>query len=280
MKYIYTIYEHDTDKYYKLEIHEIINHIKNNPENTYYKILYDLRNKDEEKILINKDIVLNTEFIAHRINTTTELEDIDTQFGVELDLRDDHKTGKLILSHDPFLDGEYFEDYLEKYKHNTMILNIKSEKIELECLKLIEKYENSENNKENDKLKFFFLDSSFPMIYLLNKEYNNQNIACRFSEYEPINQFLEIRDKVKYLWVDCFTKFPLTPEIYKSVKSNEKSNEKSSKELDKYDIKICLVSPELQKQSQKIHEYREYIIENGIIPDMICCKIYNIINWI
>ena len=29
MKYIYTIYENETDKYYKLEIHEIINHIKN-----------------------------------------------------------------------------------------------------------------------------------------------------------------------------------------------------------------------------------------------------------
>jgi hypothetical protein len=279
MKYIYTIYEHDTDKYYKLEIHEIINHIKNNPENTYYKILYDLRNKEEEKILINKDIVLNTEFIAHRINTIAELEDIDTQFGVELDLRDDHKTGKLILSHDPFSDGEYFEDYLEKYKHNTMILNIKSERIELECLKLIDKYDNnsknnnSENNNSiNTKLKYFFLDSSFPMIYLLDKEYNNKNIACRFSEYEPINQFLEIRDKVNYLWVDCFTKFPLTTEIYKTVKLSEK--------FGKYDIKICLVSPELQKQSQKIDEYREYIIKNGIIPDMICCKIYNIINWI
>ncbi len=273
MKYIYTIYEHDTDKYYKLEIHEIINHIKNNPENTYYKILYDLRNKEEEKILINNNIVLNTEFIAHRINTIAELEDIDTQFGVELDLRDDHKSGKLILSHDPFLEGEYFEDYLEKYKHNTMILNIKSERIELECLKLIDKYNNSENNnKERCELKYFFLDSSFPMIYLLDKEHNNQNIACRFSEYEPINQFLEIRNKVKYLWVDCFTKFSLTPEIYKTVKS--------STGLDKYDIKICLVSPELQKQSQKIDKYREYIIKNGIIPNMICCKIYNIINWI
>jgi hypothetical protein len=279
MKYIYTIYEHETDKYYKLEIHEIINHIKNNPENTYYKILYDLKNKEQEKILINKDIVLNTEFIAHRINTKAELEEIDTQFGVELDLRDDHKTGKLILSHDPFLEGEYFEDYLEKYKHNTMILNIKSERIELECLKLIEKYNNNSknnNNKERCELKYFFLDSSFPMIYLLDKEYNNQNIAFRFSEYEPINQFLEISDKVKYIWVDCFTKFPLTPEIYKTIKSNKKS----SKESDKYDIKICLVSPELQKQLQKIDEYREYIIKNRIIPDMICCKIYNIINWI
>ena len=264
----YTIYEKETDKYYTLEIHEIINYIKNNSESTYYKILDDLNNNTKKKILINKDIVLNTEFIAHRINTLKELEYIDSQFGVELDLRDDHKTGKLILSHDPFLDGEYFEDYLEKYKHNTMILNIKSERIELECLELIEKYNNKSENNDNNKLKYFFLDSSFPMIYLLNKEYNNKNIACRFSEYEPIEQFLAINDKVKYLWIDCFTKFPLTPEIYKTIK------------LIRNDIKICLVSPDLQKQTQKIEDYREYIIENNIIPDMICCKIYNIINWI
>lgn len=255
MKYIYTLFEEDNNKLnkkYQLEIHEILNHIKNNPLNIYYKEI------EGNKILINKDIVFNTEFICHRINKTIELEDIDKQFGVELDLRDDHKTGKLILSHDPFLDGEYFENYLEKYTHNTLILNIKSERIELECLKLMEKF---------NIQKYFFLDSSFPMIYLLNKEYNNQNIACRFSEYEPIEQFLEIQDKVKYLWIDCFTKFPLKTEIYEKLKSL-------------CDIKICLVSPELQKQPEKIEEYREYLIKNNIIPNMICCKIYNIINWI
>ena len=37
---------------------------------------------------------------------------------------------------------------------------------------------------------------------MLNREYNNQNIACRFSEYEPIEQYLAIKDKVKYLWVE------------------------------------------------------------------------------
>ena len=105
------------------------------------------------------------------------------------------------------------------------------------------------------------------MIYLLNKEYNNKNIACRFSEYEPIDSFLAINDKVKYLWVDCFTNFPLTLDIYNIIKTYN-------------DIKICLVSPELQKQPHKITEYRDYIILNNIIPDMICCKIYNIINWI
>jgi hypothetical protein len=270
MKYIYTIYEQETDKYYYLEINNILKHIKNNKDFTYYKITnnsnINIINKFNEnnynKVLINKDIVLNTEFICHRINTISELNCIPEDLGVELDIRDDHKSGQLILSHDPFLSGDYFEDYLKEYKNNTMILNIKSERIELECLKLMNKY-----NIQN----YFFLDSSFPMIYLLNKEYNNQNIACRFSEYEPIEQYLAIKDKVKYLWVDCFNIFPLTSELYKKIKNDN---------YFKNNIKICIVSPELQKQPQKIKEYRDYLINNNIIPEMICCKIYNIINWI
>jgi hypothetical protein len=141
--------------------------------------------------------------------------------------------------------------------NNTLILNIKSERIELECLKLLEKY-----NINN----YFFLDSSFPMIYLLNKTYNNNNIASRFSEYEPINHFLNCIDMYQYIWIDCFTKFPLNKENYELIKKENK--------------KICIVSPELQKQPEKIENYRNYIIENNIIPHMICCKDYNIINWI
>ena len=120
--------------------------------------------------------------------------------------------------------------------------------------------------KEYNISNYFFLDSSFPMIYLLNKEYNDNNIACRFSEYEPIDNFMNSKNMYKYLWIDCFTIFPLNKENYQLIKNENK--------------KICIVSPELQKQPEKIEEYRNYIIENNIIPDMICCKSYNIINWI
>jgi hypothetical protein len=257
---LYKIYEEESNKEYQLTIHEIIDLIKKNKDNTFYK-LNGNSDKIREMIKINNDIVLKTEFICHRINTLNELKTIDKQFGVEIDLRDDHKTGKLILAHDPFVNGEYFEDYLKEYNHNTLILNIKSERIELKCLELLEKY-----NITN----YFFLDSSFPMIYLLNKDYKNNNIACRFSEYEPINHFIDNKNMYQYIWVDCFTKFPLNNENYELIK-NENENENK---------KICIVSPELQKQPEKISEYRNYIIENNIVPDMICCKVYNIINWI
>lgn len=248
---IYKIWEKESNKEYNLTINEIINLIKKNKENTFYKFI------DNNKIKINNDIILKTEFICHRVNRIDELKNIDKIFGVEIDLRDDHKSGKIILEHDPFIDGEYFEDYLKVYSNNTLILNIKSERIELECLKLLEKY-----NVNN----YFFLDSSFPMIYLLNKEYKNNNIACRFSEYELIDIFINCKNMFSTIWVDCFTTFLLNKENYQLIRNENK--------------KICVVSPELQKQPEKIENYRNIIINENIIPDMICCKVYNIINWI
>jgi len=104
------------------------------------------------------------------------------------------------------------------------------------------------------------------MIYLLNKDYKNNNNACRFSEYENINNFIDNKNMYSTIWVDCFTIFPLNKENYKLIKNENK--------------KICIVSPELQKQPEKIIKYRDNIIENNIIPDMICTKSYNIIQWI
>ncbi|ARU49511.1 hypothetical protein Sdiek1_2361 [Sulfurospirillum diekertiae] len=78
------------------------------------------------------------EFIAHRINTIAELSQVPIEYGVELDLRD--YGNRLILQHEPFTDGEDFEEYLKYYQHGTMILNIKSERIEHKVLELINKY--------------------------------------------------------------------------------------------------------------------------------------------
>ena len=105
------------------------------------------------------------EYIAHRINRIKELKKIPKEYGVELDLRD--FGGRLVLQHEPFMDGEDFAEYLKHYDHGTMILNIKSERIEYKVLELMRKC----NIKD-----YFFLDSSFPMIYLLSKS-GEKNIA-------------------------------------------------------------------------------------------------------
>ncbi len=194
------------------------------------------------------------EFIAHRINRVEELKQIPKECGVELDLRD--FGDRLILAHDPFVDGEDFEKYLKHYDHGTMILNIKSERIEHKVLELIQKYGIN---------KYFFLDSSFPMIYLLSKS-GEQNIALRFSEFEGIDTILTMARKVKWVWVDCFTKLPINSENFKLLKDNG--------------FKLCLVSPELQGQDEKIEVYKEFLEENSIYFDAICTKAYNVNRWI
>lgn len=193
------------------------------------------------------------EYIAHRVNTIEELKQIPFEYGVELDLRD--YADKLVLQHDPFKDGEDFEEYLKHYNHGTMILNIKSERIEHKVLELIKKY--------NIK-KYFFLDSSFPMIYLLSNN-NEKNIALRFSEFEGIDTILNMKNKVEWIWVDCFSKLPITNENYTLLKAKG--------------FKFCLVSPELQGQSEKLEEYKEYLMESEIIFDAICTKVYNVNKW-
>ncbi len=194
------------------------------------------------------------EYIAHRINTVTELEALETCYGVELDLRD-NLNGQIYIAHNPFEDGENFEVYLKHYKHGTMILNIKSERIELKVLDLLKKYEIE---------KYFFLDSSFPMIKLLS-DMGEYNIALRFSEVEGLDTIRNMAGKAKWVWVDCFTYLPITEKIYKELKS--------------LGYNLCMVSPELEGQPEKLELYRQQLEQHGIEMDAICTKNYNISVW-
>jgi hypothetical protein len=193
------------------------------------------------------------EFIAHRINTIEALKKVPKHFGVELDLRD--HGSQIILQHDPFTEGESFEEYLSHYEHGTMILNIKSERIEHRVLELISKYKIP---------NYFFLDSSFPMIYLLSQE-GEQNMALRYSEFEGLDTIFSMKGKVKWVWVDCFSKVPITQAEYKALKEAGFS--------------LCFVSPELQKQPEKLEAYKAHFKEEGIHFDAICTKSYNIEKW-
>lgn len=192
-------------------------------------------------------------FIAHRVNTIEELENLPSEFGVELDVRD--CGNDLIIVHNPFESGENFEQYLKHYHHGTMIVNVKSERIEHRIIELLEKYNITD---------YFFLDSSIPMIYLLSN-LGNANSAVRFSEIEPIELALAMKGRAKWVWVDCFSKLPINSENYKVLKDAG--------------FKLCLVSPELQGQSEKIEEYKNYLIQNNIVFDAICTKSKYIQTW-
>ena len=186
--------------------------------------------------------------ILHRVNTIALLEKTPSNFGVEVDIRS--YGGNLIIHHDPFKQGELFKDWIKSYHHGTLILNVKEEGLEDSVLKLMRKY------KIND---FFFLDQSFPLLRK-TAAMGECRCAVRVSEYESIETVLSLSDMVDWVWVDCFSRFPLNQDDVNRLKNSG--------------FKLCIVSPELQgreKRSQ-VMDFRRQIEQLGIKGDAVCTK--------
>ena len=114
----------------------------------------------------------------------------------------------------------------EFYKHKILILNVKEEGLEKKILSILK--------KKNIK-SYFFLDQSVPFIIKFMKK-GLKKIAVRFSEFEDLSSVLKFRNKVEWVWIDCFKKFMI--------------NNKSINILKKNNFKICIVSPELHNANR------------------------------
>jgi len=192
--------------------------------------------------------------ILHRINTIDLLEKTSSNFGVEIDIRSNGES--LILHHDPFKQGELFKDWIKSYHHGTLILNVKEEGLESPLLKLMNKYQ------IND---FFFLDQSFPFLRK-TALMGESRCAVRVSEYENIETVLSLSGMVDWVWVDCFTRFPL--------------KKKDADQLTNAGFRLCLVSPELQGRKERTHviEFRRELEQLGIKGDAVCTKYADLWN--
>jgi hypothetical protein len=186
--------------------------------------------------------------ICHRKNTIKQLIDTPTEYGVEIDVRS--YNNKIILNHDPMKNGEFLDNWIRKYNHKFLIINIKEEGLEKYIIKIL----------KNKKIKdFFFLDQSFPfLIKTLNS--NETRCAIRFSEYEDIKTINNLKKKINWVWVDHFSKFPLNKSISNSLK--------------KKNIKICIVSPEIVKKTsiQNLKKLKNSIQKKNIHIDAVCTK--------
>ncbi len=187
-------------------------------------------------------------FVAHRINKLDEIVSLPPEVGVEFDVRDNN--GNIVVEHDPFIGSLLLDTYLAAIGKRFLIVNSKSEGIEWKVLELLKKHGHT---------NYCFLDCSFPMIYKLS-QLGESRVAIRFSEYESLESVLFMKGRVKWVWVDCFTRFPLTKEIETRLHENGFS--------------LCMVSPELQGQADKRNEYLKYIEEKGIQIDAICSKLH------
>ena len=136
-----------------------------------------------------------------------------------------------------------------------MILNIKSERIEMKALELLGRY-----GIDN----YFFLDSTFPMIMLLSGQ-GIKNIALRVSEMEGLDTIRNMAGKVEWVWVDCFTKIPIGKSEYE--------------ELKRLGYKLCFVSPELEGRDEYLEEYAGWLKEEGMVMDAVCTKGWNVERW-
>jgi hypothetical protein len=201
--------------------------------------------------------------ISHRINSIKELKNVNPQDGIELDVR--YHNDDIILCHDPFShhlnNCEKFVDLVKEFAKNhrgLMIVNVKSEGIEIACLKILNQYKIK---------KWFFLDLSSPnLVKFANLAKNNQfegltadNLAVRFSEFEPIEMAISLKNSVGWVWVDCFNKMPLDDKNFAKLKSAN--------------FKICLVAPELQNHSSdRAIEFKELLTKFAIKIDAVCTK--------
>lgn len=202
-----------------------------------------------------------THYIAHRKNTSADLDATPAGYGVEMDLRTHN--GQLTIHHEPFEPAEkceLFEEWLIAFKRKprgTLILNVKEAGLEDRILDCMEKHNITD---------FFFLDQPAPYLVQwaavvpAKMARMQKRMAVRISEYEPIEGALALAEKINWVWVDCFTKLALTHEEAKKLKNAG--------------FKLCLVSPELQGHDPiiGIPAMFKTLQERGIKMDAICTK--------
>jgi len=186
--------------------------------------------------------------ILHRVNTIEMLKKTPTNLGVEIDIRSNGNI--LYLHHDPFIEGDLLDEWISHFKHGTIILNVKEEGLEDSIIHLMRKYNIDD---------YFFLDQSFPFLRKTSKQ-GERRCAVRVSEYENIQTPLSLNGIVDWVWVDCFTKFPLDLNAFKMLKSAG--------------YKLCFVSPELQGFTDHsfVKKFRQEIDQLGIKGDAVCTK--------
>ena len=186
--------------------------------------------------------------IHHRKNSIELLQTTDQHYGVEVDIRSNGN--ELIIHHDPFSDGENFEEWITHYNHAFLILNVKEEGLETRLAHLMIKHGIED---------YFFLDQSFPFL-IKTARTGEKRCAVRLSEFESIETVINMTGLVDWVWVDCFTRLPLTT--------------LQAKKLKELNFKLCFVSPELQGISDKdqIRAYVHLVKSMASDLDAVCTK--------
>ncbi len=139
--------------------------------------------------------------IIHRVNTLEKLDSLDSNVGIEIDIRSEN--GNLVLSHDPQKKSLSLIEFMENYDKKLIVANIKESGIEDSVIEYF---------TEKGINDFFLLDVEFPFI-LNNFEKSGKFLSLRFSKYESVESVVNFIDKVQWLWIDTYEDFFLDEQI-------------------------------------------------------------------
>ena len=189
------------------------------------------------------------DIIHHRRNTIEELKSTPTRYGVEIDIRSDRDN--VMVHHDPFTPAVSLKDWIRHYNHGTLVLNVKEEYLERPIMSIMEAH--SIKN-------YFFLGQSIPSLVQWSR-HGEKRCAVRVSEYEPVNAALLFGNKLDWAWVEYFTKFPESNDIFHKLVNAS--------------FKIYLLSPELQQGGDpetEIGIMAEILRQRKVPIDALCTK--------
>jgi hypothetical protein len=184
---------------------------------------------------------------VHRINSSLDLQKIPSIFGVEIDVRAFGKD--IVLSHDPFIEGELFSSWLNFWQGHPLILNVKEDSLEPQILSMLSKYSVTD---------YFFLDQSYPSIRRMISS-GNSNLATRVSDFEDLET--AINSGSQWVWLDSFSgDWDFLQKVTPIIKKNHQ--------------KVCLVSPELQRSDSdfELLKLQSFCKSLEIDLDAVCTK--------
>ncbi|HOI10178.1 MAG TPA: hypothetical protein PK313_06850 [Myxococcota bacterium] len=164
--------------------------------------------------------------IRHRVNAIDDLAALAPGIGAEIDLRS--RGDRIVLNHDPFLDGDDLEAWLDRWAdgtpRGTLVLNPKEDGLE-------DRVRAALGARGVDD--WFFLDLPVPTMVRLACREGEPRVAVRASEWEPIEAARAFAGRAAWAWLDSFTGAPPPVDVARALAA---------------DFRVCLVSPELQRQ--------------------------------
>ena len=185
--------------------------------------------------------------VIHRVNEIEKLKSLAKNNGVEIDIRS--YNSKIILNHEPLINGIEFEEYVKNFDHALLICNVKESGLDGYIIDILDKY---------DITNYFLLDIDMPTVYkFINNKFSK--FALRVSRLEPIESINYFENFADWIWFDTISDFDISNHEIGFLKQTK--------------LKICLTDRSIISTSFQIKKnWLNFFEDNNIPIEAICTK--------